>query len=123
MNRAWSWLVITFGIALFVVTAYLDDRDVKQFTDPASWQTAEAKRLLWIRIITRQAAAFVLVLMLDALSTTVSYSAPFWQQQASRFFLSMAEAANLWQIPRYYRLIKQAAARARALLALRGDQL
>jgi len=123
MNLVLSWLLITVGIVLFVLAAYLDDRDVKRFTDPSAKQRSEDVRLLWARIITRQVAAFVLVLMLDALSTTVNHSAPPFQQQASRLFLALAEAANLWQMPRYYRLIKQAVARARALQTLRGENL
>jgi hypothetical protein len=123
MNPAWTWLLITLGLVLFISAAYLDDREVKQFTAPSARRTAEEARPLWIRIILRQVAAFMLVLLLDALSAEVNQSVPALQQQVSRFFLSMAEAANLWQMPRYYRLIKQAVARARALQAWRGGSL
>ena len=121
MNPSLTWLLITLGLALFILSAYLDDRDIKSFTDPAAAQTPEAARLLWVRILTRQAAALMLVLMLDALATSVSHSVPVIQQLASRFFISLAAAANLWQLPRYYRLSKQAVARARALETLRGE--
>ncbi len=121
MGLLWVWLLVFCGLALFILATFLDDREVKQFTDLTVSHPVTAARLLWLRIVTRQIAALALVLMLDAAIARINDSVSPWQQQLSRFFLGLAEAANLWQLPHYHRLIRQAVARAQALRTLSGD--
>lgn len=122
MSLTAAWLCSFVGIILFVLTAWLDGRDAGQFSDPENIYTAEGERLLWARIITRQAAAFTLVMMLDAAFVTIALAESARLMEASRFFLGLAEGTNLLRLHYYHRLIRQAQQRARALQALRGSR-
>lgn len=122
MNLTGAWLCSFVGVSFFVLTAWLDGRDVEQFSDPENACTAEGERLLWARIITRQVAAFALMMMLDAVFVTIALAESAKLMDASRFFLGLAEGTNLLRLHYYHRLIRQAQQRARTLQALRGSR-
>src|SRR5581483_1094083 len=120
MNFAAAWLCLFVGIALFVLTAWFDDREVGQFTDPSFDYSAEAERSLWVRIIPRQAAAIALVIMLNVIFVRIAEEESAAALQTGRFFLALAESANLLRVHYYHGLVRQAARRAYALQALCG---
>lgn len=122
MNLTAAWWCIIGGIALFVLTAWLNGREVDLFADPASRYCPETEKLLWVRISIRQLAAFALVLLLDMLFSRIAQEESAVFLQAGRFFLAMAEAANLLRLPYYYSRVRQAERRADLLQAWRSER-
>lgn len=120
MNLTTAWLCGFVGTLLFALTAWLDGRDVARFTDPRYRYSGEEERLLWLRVIARQIAAFSLMLMLDMIFARIAVAESARLLNASRFFLGLAEGANLLRLQYYYRLIREAEQRAVLLQALRG---
>jgi hypothetical protein len=120
MSLATAWLCVIIGIVLFVLTAWLDDREVELFVDPAGRSSSETEKLLWVRIVTRQLAAFMLVMMLDVLFNRIAQEESAVFPQAGRFFLAMAESANLLRLHYYHDRVRQAERRAVILQAWRS---
>jgi hypothetical protein len=120
MSLTALWLCSFVGIIFFVLTAWLDGRDVEQFAAPENEYSAEGERQLWARVIARQIAAFTLVILLNETFAGIALMESARLMEASRFFLGLAEGTNLLRLHYYYRLVRQAEQRARVLQTLRG---
>jgi hypothetical protein len=106
------WIGILAGIVLFVLTNWMDGSEVEQLTERMETYSSEAERHLWVRIAVRQCAALALTLMLDVMFARIAESEPLSPIQTGRFFLGMAEAANLLRVPYYHRQLRDVAQRA-----------
>lgn len=112
MSLTFSWLCVFAGLILFVLTNWMDGHEVEQMTEGDAPYTPDAERLLWMRIAVRQSAALALMLMLDAMFVRLAEADPASPILTGRFFLGVAEAANLLRLPYYHRQLRQAAQRA-----------
>ncbi|MFN0120633.1 MAG: hypothetical protein ACKV2V_09035 [Blastocatellia bacterium] len=119
-NIVLMWGCMLIGGALFALTTWLDNLEIGRFTELAGKYSAEAEKMLWIRIITRQVAAMCLVLLVDLSMARMAEMEGVLILELGRFFLAMAEAANLLRLHYYYQLVRETARRAYAMEVLRG---